>query len=481
MNTLRIHAIRRETPRRLAYRYTVEGEWKQYFRTSPFSRMWVEYDEDIASVPDGAAVLPLVGNVIVLAALMDATIYVDEIDRDFYNCVGSFITGFETIMPKHVHFKKTGLIEAKKLVDTPSPEDGQKADLLFFSGGVDATSSLISHLDEKPVLVNIWGADVRWYEEDTWRQAVSFNQQVADRYGLRLATIRSNLRLIFDDEKINRYSLALVNDYWWSAFHHSVAMMCLAAPMACGKQKLYFAGTYYQTDSTNWGTYVTASDPAVDDHLRFCGCQVVHDGYEYSRFRKIERIVQFYSHSEQKPFLRVCYLSNTGKNCGHCEKCASAIQSLLLLGADPKDYGFPYDPHRLPIDFAAGLQEMARAERYAFLSFYTDVHAAYRAILSPQEVPPELRVFYDTDLETLADFLCVPCNEALAIQQGAAVHLNRRSTPLSALLRRLERRYRILRQERGANVRYWVKRKLASASARLCAPHHHSEQKGSTI
>lgn len=463
MNTLRIHAVRHETPRRLAYRYTVEGEWKQYFRTSPFSRMWVEYDEDVASVPDGVAVLPLVGNVIVLAALMDATIYVDEIDRDFYNCVESFITGFETLMPRNVRFKKAGLIEAKKLTDTPVPEGGDPASLLFFSGGVDATSTLISHLDEKPVLVNVWGADVRWYEEDTWKQAASFNQQVADRYGLRLTTIRSNFRLSFDDESINQYSLALVQDYWWSAFHHSIAMMCLAAPIACGRKKLYFAGTYYQNNSSNWGSYVTASDPAIDNHLRFCGCQVVHDGYEYSRFRKIERIVQFYSQSKQKPFLRVCYLSNTGKNCGHCEKCASAIMTLLLLGADPVEYGFAYG-QQLPVDFAAGLQEMARAERYAFLSFYTDVHAAYRAALPSHEVPPALRVFYDTDLETLADFLCVPCNEVLAINQGATAHLNRQGTSLTALLRKLERFYRRFRQERGASVKYWIKRKLCSTA-----------------
>ena len=234
-----------------------------------------------------------------------------------------------------------------------------------------------------------------------------------------MLTIRSNFRRSLNDDNVAVYSMELVNDWWWSAFHHSVAMMCLAAPMACGKRKnLYFGSTYSSKDKKEWGSYVTASDPLVDNHVRFCGCQVVHDGYEFSRYDKIRRICEHYDSQEEKPYLRVCYLSNTGKNCGKCEKCASATMAILLAGSDPVDYGLQYDPETLPIYFAAGLQEMARAEKYACLSFYKYVQTAYREKYTIEQVPPVLRAFYDTDLETLADFLFVPNNECIAKEKA---------------------------------------------------------------
>jgi len=418
MNTLTIQGIRRIGQNRLEYDYTVEGDWSYYFE--PSNPMWAEYSVPVGHVPDSIAVLPLIGNVIVLASLMDADIYVKEIDRDFYECVEEFLRGYDTIMPDHVHFKLRDIVHAEQIVDNPLSETEQAENLLFFSGGVDATCSLVEHLEEKPALVTIWGADIPWDNEESWSRAIRFNQEVADRYGLNLLTVRSNFRRSLQDDHVNDYCVNLVDDWWWSAFHHSVAMMCLAAPMAAGSRKrLYFGSTYSEKDRKEWGRYVTASDPLIDDHVRFCGCQVVHDGYQYSRYDKIKRIGDFYRNRDEKPYLRVCYLSNTGKNCCKCEKCASAIMSLLLSGNNPEDYGFHYDAESLPADFAAGMQEMARAEKYAFLSFYHDIQAEYRRSHTPDQVPPILRAFYEVELETLADFLFVPNNELAARDQSA--------------------------------------------------------------
>lgn len=417
MNIMRVQEIKRVNHNRLEYSYAIEGEWKKYFE--PSNPMWAEYSQPVDQVPDSIAVLPLIGNVIVLASLMDADIYVDEIDRDFYECIEEFIEGFDSIMPDHVHFKHRNIVHANKIEDTPLSPTEQEENLLFFSGGVDATFSLITHLEEKPALVTIWGADIPWDNEESWKQAIGFNQEVADRYHLRMMTIRSNFRSSFNNDNLETYSMDLVKDWWWPAFHHSVAMMCLAAPLSSGKRKyLYFGSTYSSKDLKEWGSYINASDPQIDNYVRFCGCQVVHDGYAFSRFDKIKQICEYYNSQEIKPYLRVCFHSNTGKNCGICEKCARAIMSILLVGSDPCAYGFEYDERNFPACFAAGVQELGRSVRYEFLSFYTDIQAAYRNKYTIEQVPPVLRVFYNTELETLADFLNVPNNECLAKEKA---------------------------------------------------------------
>lgn len=449
MNTLHVTKIRREGASRLCYDYRVEGEWKKYFRLAPWNRMWVEYDEDISSVPNSAAVLPLIGNVIVLASLMDATIYVDEIDRDFYECVEYIINGFETIMPKHVRFKKAGLIEANAIVSPALSKGISEANLLFFSGGVDATSSLISHLDEKPLLVNIWGADVAWYQEEPWKIAEGFNRRVAERYGLRLASIRTNMRACLSEELLNNFSLPLVNDYWWPAFHHSISMMLLAAPLThYRRKKLYFASTYSSKDHKSWGNYVLASDPLIDNNVYFCGCQVVHDGYEFSRHDKIRRICRFYESQNEKPFLRVCYHSNEGTNCGHCRKCSSTILSILLEDGDPNSYGFSYKKEHLGANFAAGLREMIDLGTYTYLSLYNDLQLAYQRKYSLSEIPLEMRVFYETEPEVLASFLTA--------QEDIGNHFQKSNSVLVDLLHKVLLFYRRFQKERFAAIRHWL-------------------------
>ena len=418
MNTLKIHNIGRVGTNRFEYNYTVEGEWQKYFDLS--QPMWAEYNTSVENVPDSIAVLPLVGNFIVLASLMDADIYVDEIDRDFYEATGKFLRGFQEVMPNHVHFKLDDIIHAQRIVDNSAIEGPKEPNLLFFSGGVDATYTLLSHLEENPALVTVWGADIPWDNEDSWNRAIGFNQEVADRYNLELLTIRSNFRKSYCNDAIEDYCCKLVGDWWWPSFHHSVAMMCLAAPLANNqREKLYFGSTHSAKDRPEWGSYFIASDPKIDNFVRFANCQVVHDGYECSRYDKVKNICDYYADKNQKPYLRVCYLSNTGKNCGVCEKCASAIMSILLAGSDPHDFGFDYDPAELPRYFAAGFQEMAHVEKFDCLSLYKDVQKAYREKYTLDQVPPVLRVFYEVELETLADFLLVPNNELIAYQRNA--------------------------------------------------------------
>lgn len=419
---MRIQEIKRVNHNRLEYSYTIEGAWSRYFE--PSNPMWVEYQKSVEHVPDSIAVLPLIGNVIVLASLMDADIYVKEIDRDFYESIPKFLDGFDTIMPDHVHFKKQDIVHAEKIVDNPLSGTEQTENLLFFSGGVDATFSLVSHLEEKPALVTIWGADIPWDNEESWHQAIGFNQKVADRYGLSLLTIRSNFRRALQDDHINDYSMDLVQDWWWHAFHHGIAMMTLAAPLAYGMSKnLYFGSTFSSKDGKDWGSYVIASDPKIDNHVRFCGCQVKHDGYETTRYEKIQRICEFYDKQGEKAYLRVCFQSSVGENCGHCAKCARTILTILLQGSRPEDYGFQNWEEDFYVHFIAGMQETARSRvRFNFLSNYQYIQNAYREAYSIDEVPHLMRLFHQVDAPILWEFLHVPNNECIARDRAAKAY-----------------------------------------------------------
>ena len=418
MNTLKIQKIHRIGTNRFEYSCTVEGAWEKYFDlTQP---MWAEYNTSVEHVPDSIAVLPLVGNFIVLASLMDAEIHVEEIDREFLEATGKFLRGFDEVMPDHVHFKVDDIIHAQRIVDNPATEGPKKSNLLFFSGGVDATYSLVSHMEEKPALVTIWGADISWNNREGWDRAIRFNKEAADRHGLELLTVRSNFRKCYHNDNIEDFSCNLVGDWWWPSFHHSVAMMCLAAPLANGaREKLYLGSSFTGEIVRKFGHPITASSPAIDNHVAFCNCQVVHDGYEASRCDKVQAICDFYQNQPRKPFLRVCFKSDTGTNCGVCEKCTRTIMPILLAGGNPADYGFQYDADTYPALFAAGLQEMGRNNKTAFLSDYADMQKLLRLKSKAHEVSSSWRLLFEANMETLADFLQVPNNEYLASQNSA--------------------------------------------------------------
>lgn len=403
MNTLIVRGIRREQPNRLAYDYTVKGPWRKYF--DPDCPMWVEYDRPVDQAPDAVAVLPLLGNVIVLASLMQAEIHVEEIDKDFYDCIEDMLRGYDEIMPEHVHFKLRDIVRAKRIVETPLSSTKREPNLLFFSGGVDATYSMLSHLKEKPALVTIGGADIPWDDDRRWKKAIELNAITAAHHGLPLMTIRSNFRKMFHEANLEQYSMQLVGNWWWPAFHHSIAMMGLTAPIACGKrEKVYLASSFSEEDMRKWGTVATASAPQIDNHVRFCGAQVVHDGSERSRYGKIGYICSFYQHEAFKPFLRVCYHSEQGTNCGVCEKCIRDIMSMQLAGYDPTLYGFQYDDGTdISGRFADGLVEMAKTEKVACMSFYREMQEAYRKKYTADQVPDALKAFYESDLEALVD------------------------------------------------------------------------------
>lgn len=87
-----------------------------------------------------------------------------------------------------------------------------------------------------------------------------------------------------------------------------------------------------------------ASDPTIDNTLRFANTRIIHDQYNLSRQEKVDKIVQYAEKNQQYPFLRVCWKEEGGKNCCHCEKCYRTILGIIAAGGDPNQFGFTYTP-----------------------------------------------------------------------------------------------------------------------------------------
>lgn len=319
---------------RIEVHYQVEGDIRKCFNLNETPSFCVEYSDVVEKVPQGIAVIPFVCNVLPLVWLTDAELIVPELDRDFYLSVSEFKKGYEEMYPK-VTF--AGRITVGNIVDYNNHEKSDKKSAVFFSGGVDAMASLLAHIDEKPDLVTIWGADIKLEDEIGWKNVQKHIQKVADEYGLNLLTIRSNFRSFIKPR------LGAVSAYWhgsyWGGIQHGIGIIGHIAPYAFVKNlSIVYIGSSYSTEYRlvhPWG-----SDPRIDNRVRFAGVEVLHDQADCTRQDKIDHIVDHVKKKHVEMTLRVCWISSGGKNCCHCEKCYRTIMGLLAAGAEPQKFGF---------------------------------------------------------------------------------------------------------------------------------------------
>ena len=315
---------------KIIFNYTTSGEICQYFSDKPF---WIEYPENIESVPDSILAVPFVCNVLPIVWLTDSTLVISELDEAFFNCLPDVKKGYETMYPE-TEWK--GNIEVGKIVPCDrEAEQGKCA--MFYSGGVDSVQTLISHLDEKPTLISIWGSDVKVDNTEGWNVLFKAISEASERFQLPTATIRSTFREFDNEGLLDRDFHEKLLDGWWHGVKHGIALLGHVAPLAYlyGLSNMYIASSNFP----ELGAVRCASDPIIDNSVRFCNCQVYHDGYEYTRQDKIRNIVN-YNNGNKPIVLHVCWETQTGHNCCKCEKCYRTICGLLIQNADPKKYGF---------------------------------------------------------------------------------------------------------------------------------------------
>lgn len=388
MNTINI-----DTPvitkNRIEYKYTIEGEWKKFFKEEHFG---VEYNCEIDNTPESITIIPLLSNVLPIAWLCDATINIKECDKSFYESIPEVKKGFINMYPE---FNFKGKINPEKIIDNTKVQN--KGSLVFFSGGVDAFDTLLRHMDEKPILCTVWGADVKTNDEKGWSNVEKGIMEVSNEYNLDYVVVKSNLRECFDNIELCNLIKPII-DNWWYYFQQAIGMIGLAAPIDYLKEigKNYFASSY--TEQNKGKHFHCGSDITIESNLEMCNSKTVHDGYDFDRQTKVHNIVEYCKESNKKAKLRVCWKSiANGENCCNCEKCCRTMLGLYAEGVDPKDYGFNYTIEDLKnVKHCDGLYNENDIFRY-----YRPIQIAMKNNIKIEQLPDQLKWFYNLDLDRL--------------------------------------------------------------------------------
>lgn len=335
MDEIILESIKRESGA-IEFAFKTKGAVSEYFSDAPFE---IEYPISVERVPESVCAIPFVANVLPIVWLTDSELIVPELDQDFFESIPEFKAGFVDMYPG-VAFG--GRITVERVVRNDLKGRERYRSACFFSGGVDATTTVLRHFDERPLLVTLWGSDVRCWNEAGWEVLRGTLQEAAERYKLPLTFIKTTFRDFDRENQLDqRFSAALERGYWYGV-KHGIGIISHIAPLAWmyGIEKVYMASSNCPEDGTR---VKCASDPRIDNRVRFCGARVFHDAFELSRQKKVAYIAKFRrSHPELPIELHVCWESDDGKNCCRCEKCYRTMAELWIEGGDPKDYGFDY-------------------------------------------------------------------------------------------------------------------------------------------
>lgn len=335
---IRLRSVIREK-NKFIYDYDAEGEVADYFAEKrPFT---IEYRCDLDCVPDSVAVIPFISLLLPVCWLTGSELEVDEADEDFAECIDEIKRGYATMYPA-LQFK--GCLKIGRKIKN-SVDYSLRRVLCLFSGGVDATSTLLSNLRYKPELFTIWGADIYFEQENAWQLAQQSIKDTAAKFQLPYTFVKSSFRYILDEKKLTQIYASKVKENWWHGFAHGIALLGHTAPYAYKNNimDIKIAATY---DASDKNRQTCASDPMIDEKMRFCGCKIYHDGFEKTRLDKVRQIVRFAEKNHTELKLRVCWEQITGKNCCVCEKCGRTIFAIYAAGGDPENFGFDLTAQR---------------------------------------------------------------------------------------------------------------------------------------
>ena len=333
MNTIELLKIEK-SGNSLRYDFRYSEELKKYFTGVDFC---ITYPDNIEQVPDGVLAIPFATNTLQIAWIADCELIIPELDRDFYESIPNFLDGFRNMYPETTF---AGKLTVGSIVDHRPEKTGETAS--FFSGGLDATTTLLRHIDERPHLISIWGSDVDYDNETGWSVVENGLRDTASQYGLPLAVIRSRFREFDNVVKLTEDFGDILQTSWWYGVKHGIGLLGHAAPYAWlhGVNMVYIASSHCPEN----GKVRCASDPSTDSELAFCNCSVFHDAYELNRQKKTRILVDYQKKRTDIPIhLHVCWKSNNGSNCSCCEKCYRTMAGIWIEGDDPKKYGFDYD------------------------------------------------------------------------------------------------------------------------------------------
>ena len=314
------------------FKFKISENLSKYFNRN---YILIEYPDSINlhDIPESILIIPFVSCLLPLMWLTDSIMWISEIDRTFYHSLHYIKNGYQEMYDYYV--LKGSLIPAK-IVENDYKIF--KKSLVLFSGGLDAHTTYLRHINEKPLLFYIQG----WYEDDfnslnkVERNDIINISTFANMQNVKFMSVRSNFATTVNNDTFHKYIERKLQDNWWHGFQHSMAFISIAIPISYyfGIKQIYIASSFCLGDAGRCASY-----PTTDSEFAFATKGIViHDGFELSRQDKIKMIIDYQKQIHDRYPLKVCTFKE--ENCCICEKCIRTILGIIAENGDPEDFGF---------------------------------------------------------------------------------------------------------------------------------------------
>ncbi|MBD5164219.1 hypothetical protein, partial [Helicobacter sp.] len=308
---------------------------RRYFTSDSF---FIEYDEDLSGIPESLLICPFIASLLALAWITDSVIWVNEIDRTFYESLSRIREAYQDIY--YFTTLKGRVVPSIYIDNYLSINESKNKSIILFSGGADCHASLIRNLDKTPILCNIQG----WYKskEDVDKVAEADKKDIgnfAKQFSLPFSFVRSNFATIINQKAFDKDYKSKLGDSLWHGFLHSMAFISIAIPLA---YKHSISEIIIASSLTTGLNFLCASNSTTDSEFRYAlEGRCSHDGFELHRQNKIKVITDFQRKLNRPYFMRVCSFNDS--NCCECEKCFRTVLGIVAENSNPEDFGFNID------------------------------------------------------------------------------------------------------------------------------------------
>ena len=203
-------------------------------------------------------------------------------------------------------------------VRAASPGDVPPGVGAAFSGGVDSSCTLLSHLPsdvegargEIDYALFIHGMDIPLHDEQTFAVASQRYHAQLGALGVRLLTARTNVRRFVD---VLPWELT-----------HGTALGSVALMLDRLLGRFYIPASFPYTELAPWGSH-----PLTDPLMSTDTLEVIHDGCA----PRVDKITRVASWPPARSWLRVCWeRPDALQNCCRCYKCVLTMVSLDIAG-----------------------------------------------------------------------------------------------------------------------------------------------------
>ena len=301
--------------------------FKRYFKENLF----IQYDIDLSAIPESVLNIPFVANLYPICWFLGATLKVKTLDQNFYSSIETVKQEFAKFYPEILTKNSKLIVENLESVSYANPNEA-----MLFSGGVDALYTYATKNSAMMQLVTIHGADIDIQNLEQWEKIKAITKSLELTKNNPNLFIRSNVRSFYRS-KVEKLLFNNTQD-WWTLIQHGLSLTTYLAPIAFKNNigKVYIGSTFeFEKNNMAWGSSY------IDNLIAFGSTEVIHHGQDANRLEKMRYLTNYFEKVNLPTPFRVCYhQSNTKLNCSVCAKCYRAILTLILLGKDPRVYGF---------------------------------------------------------------------------------------------------------------------------------------------